>query len=155
MHYHIEVGYKDGILDAHGESVHKDISDLGVHSVNKVKSLQTYSLETNLPLSDMQILSERLLIDPITQQYTINTPLKPQGQKHFIIEVSFKKGVTDAVADTVVTGMKDLGLPNDGVTVHTGTKYILFGHLSKQQAETIAAKLLANTIVQDYKITYE
>lgn len=155
MNYHIEVGYKDTILDALGESVHKDISDLGIHSINKVKSLQVYSIETLLSLEQLQELCIKLLIDPITQHYSINVPIKPQDQKHYIIEVWYKKGVTDAVADTVITGMNDLGLQLKQSRVHTGIKYILFGHLSKQQAETIAAKLLANTIVQDYTISYE
>jgi phosphoribosylformylglycinamidine (FGAM) synthase PurS component len=153
MQYVIEVGYKDNILDALGESINKDIHDLGISKVSKIKSVQIYKIDADLIFVQIDDLCCKLLIDPITQEYVINKTIDAaSSEKHFVIEVWFKKGVTDAVADTVITGIRDLGFQPEHITVHTGAKYIVYGKLQMKEAESIATKLLANSIVQDYFI---
>lgn len=153
MQYVIEIGYKDNILDALGESVNKDIHDLGIKTVSKIKSVQIYKIDAGLNFAQIEDICCKLLIDPITQEYVINKSIDAAAsEKHFVIEVWFKKGVTDAVADTMITGIKDLGFPAGQLTVHTGAKYIIYGKLTAKEAENIAHKLLANSIVQDYFI---
>ncbi|MDD5132789.1 MAG: phosphoribosylformylglycinamidine synthase subunit PurS [bacterium] len=153
MQYVIEVGYKDNILDALGESINKDIHDLGISKVSKIKSVQIYKIDADLNFAQIDDLCCKLLIDPITQEYVVNKTIDAAAsEKHFVIEVWFKKGVTDSVADTVITGVKDLGFQPAQITVHTGVKYIVYGKLQAKEAKSIASKLLANTIVQDYFI---
>jgi phosphoribosylformylglycinamidine synthase subunit PurSL len=152
MIYHIEIGYKPSILDALGESINKDIHDLGIKQVTRVKSVQLYKIDADLNFSQIDELCRKLLTDPITQEYRVNQAIEPDhDQKHIIVEVWFKKGVTDAVGDTVMTGAQDLGLQGNLASVHTGTKYLLYGpQASTAHAEMVARKLLANSIVQDY-----
>ncbi|MBI5555029.1 MAG: phosphoribosylformylglycinamidine synthase subunit PurS [Elusimicrobia bacterium] len=153
MQYVIEVGYKDNILDALGESINKDIHDLGIKLVSKIKSVQIYKIDADLNFAQIEDICDKLLIDPITQEYVINKSIDAAAsEKHFVIEVWFKKGVTDAVSDTVITGIKDLGFQAERITVHTGAKYILYGKLQTKEVKSIASKLLANNIVQDYFI---
>ncbi|MFH1824814.1 MAG: phosphoribosylformylglycinamidine synthase subunit PurS [Candidatus Firestonebacteria bacterium] len=67
------------------------------------------------------------------------------------IEVWYKTGVTDAVGDSVKKGISDLGIT--GVKeVKTGQVYIIKGKISKKEIEKICSGLLANSIVQYYKI---
>jgi len=76
-----------------------------------------------------------------------------KGGKHmrWEVEVWYKAGVTDAVGDSVIKGIKDLGV--GGVTsVKTGQVYIIEGKTDKKQIEKICSGLLANGIVQFYKI---
>ncbi len=153
MQYVIEIGYKDNILDALGESINKDIHDLGIKTVSKIKSVQIYKIDADLIFTQIEDICYKLLIDPITQEYVINKSIDAAGsEKHFVIEVWFKKGVTDAVADTMITGINDLGFKPGKITVHSGAKYIIYGKLKAKEAENIAHKLLANSIVQDYFI---
>jgi len=153
MQYVIEIGYKDNILDALGESINKDIHDLGIKTVSKIKSVQIYKIDADLNFSQIEDICCKLLIDPITQEYVINKSIDAAAsEKHFVVEVWFKKGVTDAVADTMITGIKDLGFQPGQINVHTGAKYIIYGTLKAKEAESIAHKLLANSIVQDYFI---
>ena len=155
MIYHIEIGYKPNILDALGESINKDIHDLGIKQVTKVKSVQLYKIDADLNFAQIDEICRKLLTDPITQDYRINQCLEPDhDQKHIVVEVWFKKGVTDAVGDTVITGARDLGLRGNLASVHTGTKYLLYGpQAGHAEAEMIARKLLANSIVQDYNLS--
>ena len=80
-------------------------------------------------------IGAELLADPITQVYTF----KPESDavKRWTLEVQFKPGVTDAVGDSTVKGIKDLGIT--GVTgVRTGHKYWFTGNLNAERLETIA-----------------
>jgi len=67
------------------------------------------------------------------------------------IEVWYKSGVTDAVGDSVMKGIKDLGI-SGASSVKTGQVYIIEGKLEKKRIEKICSGLLANGIVQFYKI---
>ena len=76
-----------------------------------------------------------------------------KGGKHMSweVEVWYKPGVTDAVGDSVMKGIKDLGI-SGASSVKTGQVYIIEGKLDKKQIEKVCSGLLANGIVQFYKI---
>jgi len=67
------------------------------------------------------------------------------------VEVWYKPGVTDAVGDSVKKGIGDLGITGTA-SVKTGQVYIIDGKLDKKQIDKICSGLLANGIVQFYKI---
>ena len=63
--------------------------------------------------------------------------------------MQFKPGVTDAVGDSTVKGITDLGIA--GVTaVRTGHKYWFTGTLNAETLETIAQRLLMNEVIQTF-----
>ena len=160
MEYLIEVSYKPGFFDALGNTAKKDIKDLGIPGVSKVKSAQLYHIEGEIKEKELKFLCEELLSDPITQQYKISissdgrwkTRLAARQAKDehiFTVQVWYKKGVTDAVADTVKKGTIDLGIQGMN-TVKTGYEYTIIGNVSSEQIERICRGLLANKVVQEY-----
>jgi phosphoribosylformylglycinamidine (FGAM) synthase PurS component len=67
------------------------------------------------------------------------------------VEIWYKPGVTDAVGDSVKKGIGDLNI--SGVeSVKTGQVYVISGKVGKKEIEKICSGLLANTIVQYYRI---
>jgi len=70
------------------------------------------------------------------------------------VEVWYKDGVTDAVGESVKKGVADLGIPHPE-SVRTAQKYLIQGSLSKSDIEKICARLLANPVVQDFRISPE
>ena len=79
------------------------------------------------------------------------TPLEPENDTEidWTLEVQFKPGVTDAVGDSTVKGIKDLGIA--GVTtVRTGHKYWFTGALNAEVLKTIAQRLLMNEVIQTF-----
>lgn len=70
-------------------------------------------------------------------------------EKLWAVEVSYKQGVTDAVADTVKKGINDLGIKKVSY-VRTVQKYIIDGNLSKEEIEKICKDLLANPVIQNF-----
>jgi len=158
MLYTIEIREKKGIYDAVGEGVKKDILDLGITTVEDVKFIQVYFIEGGLNQSEIKLICERLLTDPITQEYTykksniknqkskINPKSKIQ-KKSYVVEVAYNPGVMDPVEESAKKGIMDLGIKKE-VSVKTAKKYILEGRLKKDEIDFISDKLLHNKAIQ-------
>src|SRR5690606_5648461 len=76
------------------------------------------------------------------------------GDFDFLIEVGFKPGVTDNVGRSTREGIADLlGRPlGDGDQVFTQRQFRFHGTLTRDQAEILATKLLANPLIETYLI---
>ena len=146
----IEIAYKDNIFDAIGEGVKKDIADLGMSSASNIKFSQLYRIDGALKKDKLNFICNDILSDSITQRFLFAGGKKKSDGSHFI-EVWYKKGVTDAVGESVKKAIEDVGIK--GIkSVMTGKKYSFDGHLAERELKEIAAKLLANTLVEDYYI---
>lgn len=152
MIYKIEVFNKENIFDGLAHNLKKDILDLGIKSLKDIKVSTLYLIDGDITLTQIKTVCEKLLIDPVTQEYKIqNSKFEIKNLRNtYIVEVWFKPGVTDAVGETTKIGIKDLGIKGS-FSVKTGMKYTLKG-VSKKEAEKIANKILANKVIQTYKI---
>jgi phosphoribosylformylglycinamidine synthase len=155
MQYKIEIKDKPGIFDAVGEGIKKDILDLGIKTVRDVRFVQVYNVEGNLFKDEIKRICEELLVDKISQIYSLNTqyaiPACPAGRRNthneFIIEVAYNPGVMDPVEGSTLKGIKDLGIEG-AVSVKTAKKYLIKGRLSGNQLKIISEKLLCNKLIQ-------
>jgi phosphoribosylformylglycinamidine synthase len=150
MEWKIEIGYKPTATDAMGEGVKKDIEDLGISDVDHVRIMQLYMIEGDLSESEIKIICEELLTDRITQTYAYNVSVvSKDGAGAWVVEVTYKAGVTDPVGDSTVKGILDLGI--GGVeSAKTGRKYIIKGSLNENEMDAICKRLLANDVIQNY-----
>src|SRR3989338_2038734 len=146
MLYRIEIKDKPGIFDAVGSAIEKDIRDLGITSVRSVHFTQVYNIEGDISAEDIKTISEEFLVDKISQAY--NLQLTTYNLKDFhVIEVAYNPGVMDPAQDSVLKGIKDLGI--EGATsVKTAKKYLIKGRLTQGQLKTISEKLLYNKLIQ-------
>ncbi|AKL98021.1 phosphoribosylformylglycinamidine synthase subunit PurS [Endomicrobium proavitum] len=155
--FEIEISTKKGFKDSRGEHVLSDIRGISVAGVSKVAYSQIYLIDADVNAADANLAASELLSDKITETYSVKSFVNPTANEPVslgepsVIEVWYKKGVTDTVAESVVKAVKDLGIKKS-ITVKTGHRYYLSGKLSKKTLDTIATKLLANTIIQDYKV---
>ena len=156
MKWKIEVSYKPDMPDALGQGISEDIMDLGIAGVNSVRTAQLYWIEGELQTQEVERICSELLADPVTQDYVYNSSesaagASPSQTDTWIVEVRFKPGVTDAVGDSVIKGINDLGI--SGVqAAQTGKKYWLYGNFVSSALETIAQRLLANEVIQTFEI---
>lgn len=143
----VEVYYKPDVPDTIGQGIVEDIADLGISGIESVRVASVYWIEGSLNAEAIDRIGAKLLADPITQIYTYgNNSDQTSG---WTIEVQFKPGVTDAVGDSAVKGINDIGI-TDVTTVKTGHKYWLTGTLTTEIVETIAQQLLMNDVIQTY-----
>lgn len=140
----IEVKYKDNVPDPIGNSVKKRIHDFLGINVDNVLTVDCYNIDYDLSDEEIEKLSKNILCDPIIQTYSYKTPLAKDFT--FAVEVGFRPGVTDNVAKTAAEAIHDLLGIN--TTVFTSKQYLINGNITKEQATTIANKLLANDLIE-------
>ena len=143
----VEVYYKPEVPDTVGQGILEDITDFGINGIDSVRTATVYWIEGSLDAETIDCIGTELLADPITQAYTFGT--ENDTEIDWTLEVQFKPGVTDAVGDSTVKGIKDLGIA--GVTtVRTGHKYWFTGALNAEVLKTIAQRLLMNEVIQTF-----
>lgn len=169
----IEVASKPGTADPAGHGLLADIRHLGVKGVKSVSTAQLYQLIGPLTIEDQTRIAQDLLCDPIIQQWRVAShglrPPSPVGRgtavvhpspggrgdggeaRLLVIDVWLKPGVTDVVGDSVIKGIRDLGITRV-TAVRTGVRYRLLGLTRQETADRITLSCLANPLVQEYSI---
>ncbi len=147
--WRIEVSLLSEFTDSVGTGTLSDIKeDLLIKSVESVKYVDVYLIDANLDENSVKEIAEKLLIDPITQEFKINSEFS--NGFNWAIEVSLHKNVTDNVGMTAEEGIRDiLGGKLDG-GVRTARKYLLKGKLDEKEVKRICTDLLANGIIENY-----
>ncbi|MDW7726249.1 MAG: phosphoribosylformylglycinamidine synthase subunit PurL [Candidatus Methanoperedens sp.] len=144
----IEVAFKKGMKDALGESVRKKIfEDLHIN-VDSVRTIEVFTFNADLSGKELNLLGEKLFADPVIQDFSA----KPLAEDFsWLIEVGFKPGVTDNVGATSKKASEDiLGASLRGV--YFSRQYLITGGITKEDADSIAGGLLANTLIERWEI---
>lgn len=151
--YIIEICNKGGIPDVFGMDVMKNIKETGIAGVKDVITAELYCFEGDISLEEMKEIAEEVLLDRVIQKYFIREKEDVSGKQgyNFVVDVFYKKGVTDAVAETVSIAIKDAGIKKD-LRISTGKRYYIKGDLTKAEIKLICEKVLSNCLVQDYFI---
>jgi len=146
--WRVEVFNRSGFSDVHGKRVLEDIQELGINSVQAVQSAKVFLIEADFDKEFTERLARELLADPVCEEYYIGRSGPPAGlAKATLIEVHLKSGVTDPVAESVMTAIADMGVRAHNV--RTARKYVLLGQITQKQTDTIAKKILANDCIED------
>ena len=156
MEYKIVVWTNSGIVDALGETTKRDIIDLGIKGIKSVQSGHLYLIKGNISLSQTRKIAAQLFSDPVIQNYEIESSKEKRKKEKGVwkVEVCFKEGVTDNVGETGKKGIKDLGI-EEIEEVRTGRQYLLYGKISSKEVQNICQRLLANDLIQTYKVVHQ
>jgi phosphoribosylformylglycinamidine synthase II len=145
--WRIEVSSRRGFADPRGQAVRDEIRELGIETVEAVVSARVYLIEAEMDAAMAKRAAEELLTDTVCQECYIGRSTIPSGPvAASIIEVHLKSGVTDPVAESVVTALKDMGVPN--AFVRTARKYVVLGSITDAQRDLIARNL-ANDCIEE------
>lgn len=155
MKWKIEISYKPETPDAIGRGILQDITDLGLAGVESVRTVQIYWIEGEVNSQAIERICAELLADSVTQNYVYsdsgNHIPGQSDDSTWTIGVRLKPGVTDAVGDSVLKGLRDMGI-SDVQAVQTGQNYRFHGCLDQGKLEMIAHQLLANDVIQIFEI---
>jgi phosphoribosylformylglycinamidine synthase len=145
----IEVGFKANVVDALGNSVRKRIiEDLKI-KVDSVKTVDVYTIDSELSKEELKTLGEDLFADPVIQDFAVDDSLAKDFD--WLIEVGFKPGVTDNVGKTAKEAIEDV-FKTKISGVYTSKQYIIKGNISKEDTEKISSGLLANQLIERWEI---
>lgn len=146
--FRIEVFYKKD--DPRGSAVKEKFIRLG-YSIDKVYLADNYLLDINADDRDINNAAG-ILIQPVTQSYTVNKPYIPESFD-YCIEIGFLPGVTDNVSHTVRESLEDLfkrKLDAENSVFYT-TSYFFKGSLNPDIISAIGRELF-NPLIQRIKI---
>ena len=155
MPWIVEVGYKKGVTDPVGYLIKKEIEDLGIKGVEEVRSFNTYGITGDVSEQELGRIGQELLHDNQTQHFGLHGKVvdkslsQIESPRGWLIEITFKTGVTDAVGMSTLNAIEILGV--DGIrNVRTGEKYLILGDISEETIGKICRAVLANPLIQDY-----
>ncbi|MEW6327543.1 MAG: phosphoribosylformylglycinamidine synthase subunit PurS [Thermodesulfobacteriota bacterium] len=152
MVHRIEVMLKKSLRDAFGEKIRKRINE-DIHlPVRSVRTIKVFTIDAEVNSILVEEFAGQLFCDPISQEYSIDRPLAAGFD--WLIEVGFRPGVTDNEGKTARESLElAIGRKlNRGEGIYTSTQYALTGDLFLKDAERIATGLLANTLIQSFRI---
>jgi phosphoribosylformylglycinamidine synthase II len=157
MLWEIEILPAEHLPDREAARVCSQCQALGASSIREVHSARSFLIEGELSQAQVEKIASGFLADTVVETYAIHQlagtqPSIPQSairnpQSHSsLLNVLYKPGVTDNVADSVRTALVEQGY---GVTaVRTCQKYSFGPGASPADLERVAGKVLANDAIQ-------
>lgn len=148
MIWRIEVAVKDEYSDAAGRGATEDLRDAGLGCIIEGRFIRVFTIEGKLSLDDAHRVAGELLADPITDTFTINSPVQTGlPGPHLVVEVAKRPGVMDPVEESTLKGIRDLALAADAVS--TARKYVFRGSCEGDEFRAVTAEVLANEVVEE------
>src|SRR6266487_2123213 len=113
-----------------------------------ISTSQLYYLTGQLTPTQIDQLTRQLLLDPVTQEVELAQKQGINSAAH-IVDIFFHPGVTDTLAESVLTGTSMLGITTLE-HVETGLRYTFDKRLSEDEVRFITEALLYNPVIQNY-----
>jgi phosphoribosylformylglycinamidine synthase len=113
-----------------------------------ISTSQLYYLTGQLTPTQIDLLTRQLLIDPVTQEADLAQKQEIKNTPH-LVDIFFHPGVTDTLAESVLTGASMLGITTLE-HVETGRRYFLDKRLSEEEVYYLTKALLYNPVIQNY-----
>ncbi|MEQ1872831.1 MAG: phosphoribosylformylglycinamidine synthase subunit PurL [Ilumatobacteraceae bacterium] len=139
--------------DPRNASLLIDAHALGLSRVTDIQCHDLYFIEGDLAETDLKRLAAELLSDPVVQTAewrAVDTSTSATSAEQ-VIETARRPGVTDSVAEQIVRAAHELGI-SAVQRAATGNSYRVGGRLEAGDLRTLAERLLANSVIQHFKI---
>lgn len=158
----IETALKPDLLDAEAKGLQKKAREYFDIDIQDGRTVNLITIDADLSKAEIEVIQNQILTNPVIQISSSETPLNIDFD--WCIWVGFRPGVRDNAASTAIEAIRDL-LKRDfkeGEGVYTSKRYCLIGnrdnlfgnqnHLTYVDVQKIASQLLANPIIQQWKI---
>ncbi|MBW1990102.1 MAG: phosphoribosylformylglycinamidine synthase, partial [Deltaproteobacteria bacterium] len=148
----LEIALKPHLFDAEGESIRKKALDYFGLKLTSVRAVHVLTFDADLSPEQLEEVRTRVFTNPVTQVSSFEPLCLPFDQ---VVWVGFRPGVRDNPGATAKEAVSlVLGrefLPGEGI--YTSRRYCLSGEgISPEDAKTIAGELLANDIIQQWRV---
>ncbi|CAB5100361.1 Phosphoribosylformylglycinamidine synthase, PurS subunit (EC / Phosphoribosylformylglycinamidine synthase, synthetase subunit (EC [Olavius algarvensis associated proteobacterium Delta 3] len=152
MPHRLEIALKSDLPDAEGEGLRQKAKDyFGLH-LETVRTVSIVTLDADLSEDQLGRIREEIFTNPVIQVSSYD-PLPIDFD--WTIWVGFRPGVRDNPGATAVEAVEDLLGIHFGKddAVYTSQRYCILGDgLSIEAMDRLAGELLANDIIQQWKI---
>jgi len=152
MPHRLEITLKPELFDAEGEGIRHKAADYFDIPVDRIRTVHILTIDADLTDAQLETIRSEVFTNPVTQVSSyepLNLPFD------WAIWVGFRPGVRDNPGSTAVEAIEDILDLKVGAdeAVYTSKLYCLEGKgIDALQVDTIAGELLANDIIQQWKI---
>jgi phosphoribosylformylglycinamidine synthase II len=148
----LEIALQDHLVDAEGEGIRRKALDYFGIQLRRVRCVHILTIDADLNSEQLERIRAEIFTNPVTQISSFE-PL------HFSFDwtiwVGYRPGVRDNPGATAVEAVEDLlGLRlAEDEAIYTSKRYCIEGNgLVAADLEKVASELLANDIIQQWKI---
>ena len=147
----LEIRFKDGLTDADGMNIRRKVKDYFGYKVEDIRVIKVLTIDAELDERQTEAVRREIFTNPVTEESSFSTLA---GDFDWLIWIGFRPGVRDTAGSTAIEAIEDLLKLKfkAGESVYTSKLYEIRGALSKDQVEKIAGEILANDIIQQYRI---
>lgn len=152
MPHRLEITLKPELFDAEGEGIRHKAADYFDIRVDRIRTVHILTIDADLTAAQLETIRSEVFTNPVTQVSSYE-PLNLAFD--WAIWVGFRPGVRDNPGSTAVEALEDILDLKIGAdeAVYTSKRYCLEGAgITAQQVDLIAGELLANDIIQQWKI---
>lgn len=152
MLWEVEIRPAAGQVDREGRRVLAECSGLGLQSVSTVEAARSFILQGELSDDVVTRVSRTLLADGVAESFSIHQLDAAAGDSSNgsnggqLLNVLFKDGVTDNVANSALKAMKDQDVSVEAVA--TCRKYWVNDGASEAEIGRLSAKVLSNDAIE-------
>ncbi len=148
----LEIALRESLFDAEGEGICQKAENYFDLRLDSVRTIQVVTIDAGLSNEQLQAVQTEIFTNPVTQI----SSYAPLGiEFDWCIWVGFRPGVRDNPGSTAVEAIEDLlGFKfTADQAVYTSKRYCIKGRqLNAADLDKIAGQLLANNIIQEWKI---
>ncbi len=152
MLWEVEIRPAAGQVDREGARVLAECSGLGLQSVSAVEAARSFLLQGELADDVVTRISKKLLADGVAESFSIHqldaaaNDSSNGSNGGQLLNVLFKDGVTDNVANSALKAMKDQDVSVEAVA--TCRKYWFNDGASEAEIARLSAKVLSNDAIE-------
>jgi len=152
MPHRLEITLKPDLFDAEGQGILRKAKDYFGIELQQVRTVHLITLDADLSVEQLQKIQSEIFTNPVTQMSSF-TPLPIDFD--WTIWVGYRPGVRDNPGATAAEAIEDILRIklSPGEAIYTSKRYcIKASGLTADDMNMIAAQLLANDIIQQWKI---
>ena len=152
MPHRLEITLRPDLLDAEGEGIRRKAKDYFGIELESARTVHVVTMDARLSDPQLKDLQQEVFTNPVTQVSSYEPLDLPFD---WCVWVGFRPGVRDNPGATAAEALEDLlGIrlgPGEGI--FTSRRYCFCGQtLTESQVHQIASQLLANDIIQQWRI---
>jgi len=147
----LEIRLKPELIDVEGMGVSRKASAYFGLNVTDTRVIRVLTIDADLNRDQLEMIRTEVFTNPVTE---VSSFLPLADNFDWIIWVGLRPGVRDPAGSTAVEAIEDLlGIRfSQNESVYTSKIYEIRGHLKGDDVETVAREILANDIIQQWKI---
>ncbi|MFP4085187.1 MAG: phosphoribosylformylglycinamidine synthase subunit PurS [Desulfobacteraceae bacterium] len=151
MAFRLEIRLKSELADAEGAGVQRKAREYFGFQVEDIRVIRILTMDAQLSDDQLRQIQTEIFTNPVTEE-SAYAPVARDFD--WLIWVGFRPGVRDTGGSTAREAVEDLlGTPlGPGEAIYTSKLYEIRGKLTEEAVDRIAGELLANEVIQQWKI---